>query len=56
MRADLVLLDVDAVQDATFERPKQYPAGIPWVMVNGQWVVRDTRFTGNLPGALARRG
>ncbi len=56
LRADLMLLDVDAIQDATFERPKQYPAGIPWVMVGGQWVVRETRFTGNLPGELARRG
>jgi N-acyl-D-amino-acid deacylase len=55
MRADLVLLDVEAVQDATFERPKQYPAGIPWVMVGGQWVVREGRFTGELPGELARR-
>ena len=56
MRADLVLLDVDAVQDATFERPKQYPAGIPWVMVGGRWVIRETKFTGKLPGELAQRG
>ena len=56
MRADLVLLDADAVQDASFERPKQYPAGIPWVMVGGQWVIRERQFTGNLPGRLARRG
>ena len=53
--ADVVLLDLDAVQDASFERPKQYPAGIPFVMVNGQWVVKDSTFTGNLPGLLARR-
>jgi N-acyl-D-aspartate/D-glutamate deacylase len=53
--ADVVLLDLEAVQDASFERPKQYPAGIPFVMVNGQWVVKDNAFTGTLPGQLARR-
>jgi len=53
--ADVVLLDLDAVQDASFERPKQYPAGIPFVMVNGRWVVKNGIFTGNLPGQLAQR-
>ena len=51
--ADIVVFDVEAVRDATFENPKQYPEGIPYVMVNGQWVIKDNRFTGNLPGRLA---
>lgn len=55
MWADIVMLDVDAVRDATFEHPKQYPAGIPYVMVNGVWVIKDNEFTRNLPGGLARR-
>jgi N-acyl-D-amino-acid deacylase len=55
MWADIVILDVDAVRDATFEHPKQYPTGIPGVMVNGKWVIKDNAFTGNLPGGLARR-
>ncbi|HWU38883.1 MAG TPA: amidohydrolase family protein, partial [Candidatus Acidoferrum sp.] len=55
MWADLVMLDVDAVRDATFEHPKQYPAGIPHVMVNGKWVIKDSQFTGILPGGLAER-
>ena len=56
MWADIVILDVDAVRDATFEHPKQYPAGIPYVMVNGVWVIKDNEFTRHLPGMLARRG
>ena len=55
MWADIVILDVEAVRDATFEHPKQYPTGIPSVMVNGKWVIKDNEFTGNLPGSLARR-
>jgi N-acyl-D-amino-acid deacylase len=53
--ADIVLFDLDAVQDATFDKPKQYPSGIPFVMVNGAWVIRNGEFTGNLPGRLAQR-
>lgn len=56
MWADIVILDVDAVRDATFEHPKQYPTGIPYVMVNGVWVIKDNEFTRKLPGVLARRG
>lgn len=52
--ADLVLLDPAAVRDAGFARPKQYPEGIPHVLVGGAWVVKDGAFTGRLPGALAR--
>jgi len=53
--ADLVIFDLDSVRDATFENPKQYPAGIPYVMVNGRWVIKEDRFTGHLPGRLAGR-
>ena len=53
--ADLVVLDPEAVRDATFAQPKQYPTGIPHVMVGGAWVIRDGTFTGKLPGLLARK-
>jgi N-acyl-D-aspartate/D-glutamate deacylase len=53
--ADIVVFDLDAVRDATFENPKQYPSGIPFVMVNGVWVIKDSQFTGKLPGRLAGR-
>jgi N-acyl-D-amino-acid deacylase len=53
--ADIVLIDVDAVKDATFDNPKQYPAGIPCVMVNGQWVIKDGKYTGAQPGRLVEK-
>jgi N-acyl-D-amino-acid deacylase len=53
--ADLVAFDPDTVADkATFEEPHQYPAGIPHVMVNGRWVIRDGEHTGTLPGKVLR--
>ncbi|HYW09126.1 MAG TPA: amidohydrolase family protein, partial [Longimicrobium sp.] len=54
-RADLVAFDPDTVADrATFERPHQYPAGIPHVWVNGVAVIRDGEHTGARPGRSAR--
>jgi N-acyl-D-amino-acid deacylase len=54
-RADLVAFDPDTVIDrATFERPHQYPAGIPHVWVNGTAVLRDGEHTGARPGRSAR--
>lgn len=55
MRADLVAFDPDTVLDrATFERPHQYPAGIPHVWVNGVPVIRGGEHTGARPGRGAR--
>ena len=55
--ADLTLFDPETVSDrATFEQPHQYAAGIPHVMVNGQWVLRDDEHTGAFPtGVLTRQ-
>ena len=37
MKADMVILDPDTVADkATFDNPHAFPAGIRWVIVNGQ--------------------
>lgn len=53
--ADLVAFDPDCVADrATYDNPFQYPVGIPHVMVNGQWVVRDGEHTGALPGKVLK--
>ena len=52
--ADVVIFNEAEVTDATYENPKQYPQGIPYVMVNGDWVVQDGDFTGNLPGQVLR--
>ena len=55
--ADLVVLDPCAVIDrATFDDPKQYPVGIPHVMVAGEPVIMDGKHTGARPGRILRRG
>jgi N-acyl-D-amino-acid deacylase len=54
--ADLVVFDPARVKDtATYERPHAYPDGIPHVLVNGTFVVRDGKSTGARPGQLLRR-
>jgi len=51
MIADLVIFDPDTVQDtATYENPKTYPEGIPFVIVNGQIVKDNGIQTDALPG------
>lgn len=54
--ADLVIFDDAAIADrATFEQPHQYPAGISYVIVNGEAVFADGRMTGAHPGQALRR-
>ena len=49
--ADLVVFDPDHIIDtATYDDPKQYPVGIPYVLVNGQVAVDQGRCTGVLAG------
>ena len=51
--ADLALFDPDTVADrATFEEPHQYAAGVPHVMVNGEWVIRNGVHTGAQPAGV----
>ncbi|MBH74692.1 MAG: hypothetical protein CL896_02730 [Dehalococcoidia bacterium] len=57
MKADLVMFDPDTVIDnATFENPQRYPTGIPYVLVNGKFVIDDGEHTGARPGHVLRRG
>jgi len=50
-RADVVVFDAERVIDtATYDDPRQHPAGIPFVLVNGQIAVDDERPTGVLAG------
>jgi N-acyl-D-amino-acid deacylase len=49
--ADLVVFDEDGIVDlATFEDPRLPPAGIPYVVVNGQVAVESGQVTGVLAG------
>jgi len=54
--ADIVIFELEEIIDAPYDNPKRYPEGIPYVMVNGEWVIKRGDFTGNLPGqALQHR-
>jgi N-acyl-D-aspartate/D-glutamate deacylase len=51
--ADLVVFDPDEIQDrATFVEPHQYPEGIEYVLVNGEFVVEGGKLTWKLPGKV----
>ncbi len=50
---DVVVLDPDSVADtATYDNPKQYPDGIPYVLVNGTVVIDNGDHTGARPGKV----
>ncbi|HEV8654164.1 MAG TPA: D-aminoacylase [Candidatus Limnocylindria bacterium] len=52
-RADVVVFDPKTVADrATFERPREYPAGIEYVFVNGGMVLERGEHTGKRPGRV----
>ncbi|MEU1615770.1 D-aminoacylase [Streptomyces sp. NPDC005722] len=54
-RADLVLFDPGTVAaGATFEAPRTPPTGIPYVLVDGQFVIEDGRRTDVLAGRSVR--
>jgi N-acyl-D-amino-acid deacylase len=56
MAADIVLFDPGTVQDlSTFDDPRRSPAGIPYVMVNGEFVIDDGLRTAATPGRAIRR-
>jgi N-acyl-D-amino-acid deacylase len=51
--ADLVIFDPLTVRDrATAEEPEQPPVGMPHVLVNGQFAVRDGSYTGARAGKV----
>jgi N-acyl-D-amino-acid deacylase len=54
--ADVVVFDPAAIRDrATYTDPHQLATGMEFVLVNGQFVVDQGRFTGALPGRVLRR-
>jgi len=51
--ADVAIFDAARVIDnATFEKPHQYPTGVEYVVVNGEVVLDRGRHTGARPGAI----
>jgi N-acyl-D-aspartate/D-glutamate deacylase len=53
MDADVVVFDPETVLDrATYQKPHQYPAGVEYVIVNGEIVVEKGRHTGATPGKI----
>lgn len=55
LAADLVVFDPAAVADrATFEEPRLAPTGIPYVLVNGEFVIDEGVRTGASPGRAIR--
>ncbi|MGW4562299.1 N-acyl-D-amino-acid deacylase family protein [Streptomyces sp. NPDC004561] len=55
-RADLVLFDPETVAaGAGFDAPRTLPTGIPYVLVDGRFVIEDGRRTDVLAGRSVRR-
>lgn len=53
--ADVVVFDPATISDrSTYEKPHQFAAGIPYVLVNGEVVVDDGRITSARPGMVVR--
>lgn len=51
--ADVTIFDYERIKDlSTYESPMLFPAGIPYVIVNGQVVVDQGKHTGARPGKV----
>ncbi|MFM7194566.1 MAG: amidohydrolase family protein, partial [Bacteroidota bacterium] len=53
--ADLVVFDEHTLTDhATYSASRQYSTGIEQMLINGVWVIRNSRLTGATPGRWLR--
>jgi N-acyl-D-amino-acid deacylase len=56
MMADITIFDAARIVDnATYEKPHEYPTGVEYVIVNGQVVLDRGRHTGARPGTILKR-
>ena len=57
LKADVVVFDPATVRaTATYDEPRSFPHGIPYVIVNGEVVLDEGRHTGATPGRSLRKG
>lgn len=57
LAADFVIFDENTIADqATFDKPHQFPAGISYVIVNGETVLANGQMTEARPGVALRGG
>src|SRR5262249_7696925 len=53
--ADIVVFDPASIQDhATYEHPHQLSTGVSYVLVNGQFAIKDGKATGASSGRIVR--
>ena len=53
LAADVTIFNAATIIDnATYEKPHQYPTGVEYVIVNGQVVLEKGRHTGARPGLI----
>src|SRR3990172_9153000 len=56
LAADIMIFNPDSIADiATYEEPRQYPAGIEYVIVNGEIAAEHGKRTAARAGGLVRR-
>jgi len=56
MRADIVCFSPSDIQDkATMDDPRRPPTGIPYVMINGEFAVDESKRTDSASGRVLRR-
>ena len=55
-KADITIFSPDEISDrATYEKPRQYPKGIDYVLINGKIVLSDDRLTGEFAGQVLKK-
>ena len=53
--ADIVIFDPEKIIDnATWEKPHQYPSGILWVIVNGSISINNGKLSNQLYGKILK--
>ncbi len=56
MWADITIINPSTVIDnATYQDPHQFPSGIPYVIINGEIVISEGKFTGKRAGKTLRK-